>query len=196
MTLPVQVDSVIEVVSRLKDSVAGLYEAYALLPAVLEKEHRAIAAHDFAAVSGILPEKEAIGDRIEACFSALTTAGERLGNLRWRLTGEAAPRPATLSDCLATLEPICAAFPVDPLGGQVLRHLVDRLKTLVGDFQALHARVKPEVEGNKAEVAVILRHVQESYRFWQEIQETTPAGYTAQGTQRSTGMRDGFKTKA
>ena len=196
MTAPVTVDGVIEVASRLKDSVAGLHEAYGLLPAVLEKEHRAIKTLDFPGFAEILPEKEALGDRIEACFSALTGAGERLGQLRWRLTGEAGARPATLSECVDVLDRLCQAFAGDALGGQVLTHLTDRLRALVVEFNALHTRVKPVIEANKAQVGILLHHFQESYRFWQEIQETTPAGYTAQGVQKTTGMRDGFKAKA
>ena len=196
MTAPVTVDGVIEVASRLKDSVAGLYEAFGLLPAVLEKEHRAIKGRDFAAVGEILPEKEALGDRIEACFSALTAAGERLGQLRWELTGQAGARPTTLGECVDVLEALCQACAAEALGGQVLAHLTARLRALVDDFLALHAKVKPVIEGNKAEVGVLLAHMQASYQFWQEIQETTPAGYTAQGVQKTTGMRDGFKAKA
>lgn len=196
MTQPVAVDGVIEVVSRLKDSVAGLCEAYGQFPAVIDKEHRAIMAHDFAAIEAILPEKAALGDKVEACFSAMLAAGERLGHYRQRLLDGAAGRPATLSECVEAVESLCAVYAADVLGGQVLRHLANRLQALVADFQALHRKVKPLIEGNKAEVGVILRHIQESYRFWQEIQETTPAGYTPQGIQKSTGMRDGFKAKA
>src|SRR6185312_12732394 len=100
MTLSESVEGVIEVASRLKESVADLYDAYGLFPTIIDNEHRAIRASDYDGVEQARIQKEAAADKIEAAFYALQAAGERLGKLRAALTNTAVARPVTLTECL------------------------------------------------------------------------------------------------
>lgn len=190
------VEQVISIASRLKEQVQGLFDAYTLLPAVIEKEHRAIKSSDFAEVEAARIEKEILGDKIEHCFSGMTVAGEQLAQYRAGWLEEPKVRPATLKECVQVLADLSQAEAAKDFAGSVLKHLVDGLRTLLEDFEKLYRQVKPVIEGNKYLVQTMLHNFQESYRFWQEIAEKVQTSYTAQGVQSMQGKNSGFKVKA
>jgi hypothetical protein len=189
-------ETLIQIASELKEHVASWLEVYMVLPAVIEKEHRAIRDSDYATVEVTHAEKAAQGERVEACFSSLMRAGERLGRMRADLTATPAVRPVTLTDCVRALEDCCATLPADALGSQVLRHLADGLAKQVAEIEERHRHVKPLVEANRHLVTRMLTNFQESYRFWQEVQERVALGYNGQGVQETTGRVSGFRAKA
>lgn len=196
MSSNASVEQVITIASRLKDQVQGLYDAYAQLPAVIEKEHRAIRASDFAEVEAARIEKELLGERIETCFSGMYVAGEQLSQYRSGWLEQPQVRPATLRECVQLLTELSQAKEASDFAGSVLKHLVEGLRQLLEDFEKLYRQVKPVIEGNKALVQTLLTNFQESYRFWQEISEKVQTSYNAHGVQSTQGKNSGFAVKA
>ncbi len=190
------VEQVISIASRLKEQVQGLFDAYTLLPAVIEKEHRAIRSSDFSEVEAARIEKESLGEKIETCFSGMTVAGEQLADYRSGWLEQPKTRPATLRECVQVLTELTQAEEAKDFAGSVLKHLVDGLQVLLNDFEKLYRQVKPVIEGNKYLVQSMLHNFQESYRFWQEISEKVQTSYNSQGVQNTQGKNSGFAVKA
>ena len=137
------VEQVINIASRLKEQVQGLFDAYSQLPAVIEKEHRAIKSSDFSEVEAARIEKEMLGDKIERCFSGMNLAGEQLAQFRSGWLDQPKVRPATLRECVQVLVDLSQAEAARDFAGSVLKHLVDGLRALLEDFERLYRQVKP-----------------------------------------------------
>ena len=189
-------EQLIEVASRLKESVADLYQAYARMPEVLGREERAIAAHDYVEVRAKCDEKEALSDRIEALFSTMTAAGERINHLANQVLSEAPVRPTTLSQYVELLQVLSAHFGTTAFAGQVLSHVVKGLQELVTQFFGLYLQVKPQIEANRYLVTKMMTFFQQSYRFWTEVSEQQATSYNKSGVQQAVGRNHGFKARA
>lgn len=187
-----RLESLIEAASRLKDAVVRLGEAYDVMPAVIEKEQKAIRAGDFLAVQSAVESKEEAGSRVEICFGEMTRASDVIAAMR----EDRAPRPRTLKDCVAMLRDLAATYPKEGFGAQVLSHQVEGLARVAADFEERFTRLKPLIEANRALVATLLHNVQESYRFWCDISEEVATAYNAQGVQKTKGRHSGFAVKA
>src|SRR5262245_28269443 len=111
------VESLIEIASEMKDVVQRLGQAYDAMPAVSEKEHKAIRASDFAAVQAAVVDKEAAGELIETVFGELTKLTNRLAKYV-----TVPQRPRSLKECVAVLSALGNAEPGEGLGAQVLKH--------------------------------------------------------------------------
>lgn len=186
-----ELERLIEAAAHLKDAVTELGNAYDAMPAVIEKEHRAIRSSDFMAVQDALGAKENAGARVEECFGALMRASENLARL-----SHDGSRPKTLKECVAVLTGIVAKTTDEGIGAQVLRHQVEGLAKVVAEFDARFLKVKPMIEANRALVQTMLHNMQESYRFWQEVAEQVATAYNAQGVQKTQGRNSGFTVKA
>lgn len=188
-----RLESLIEAASKLKDAVVRLGEAYAVMPAVIEKEHKAIRSSDFFSVQAAIETKEEACGRVEAAFAEMTRAADCLASFRETPGG----RPRSLKECVAVLQELAdQAAPAEGLGPQVLRHQVDGLARVAKDFEERFSKIKPQIEANRALVTSMLHNFQESYRFWQEIAEEVATAYNARGVQQSKGRNSGFAVKA
>ena len=189
----------IEAASTLKELVSRLLGAYSRFPTIIEREQRAIAASDFAEVQLTCAEKVAVGNEIEQDFAALITVGERLGRLACEVLVAPMTRPVSLSDCVQIVVDITAFLTAkDPqaLGPQVLAHLAKGLAAQLVEFKDRYREIKPRLEANRYLVGTMLNNLQESYRFWQEINERATAAYDATGQQQVVGRLSGFKATA
>jgi len=189
-------EQLIEVASRLKDSIAGLYEAYARMPEVIRREERAIAAHDYVEVRAQLGEKEVLGTRIETLFAAMTASGARVYSLATQVLTEPVSRPSTLSQYVELLQALSAHYGSTVFAGQVLAHVLKGLQDVVAQFFALYLTVKPQIEGNRCLVTKMLGFFQQSYRFWAEVSEQQAVPYNKSGVQQASGRNHGFKARA
>ena len=189
-------EQLIEVASRLKDSVGGLYEAYSRMPEVIRREERAIAAHDYVEVRDQCEEKEVLASRIETLFAAMTASGDRIYHIATQVLTEPLPRPSTLSQYVELLQSLCAHYGSTAFAGQVLAHVLKGLQDVVTQFFALYLTVKPQIEGNRCLVATMLSFFQQSYRFWAEVSEQHAVPYNKSGVQQASGRNHGFKARA
>jgi hypothetical protein len=192
------IERLIETASALKQGVEALYDAYGAFPPIIEREHRAIRASDFAEVKSACEAKEAAGAKVEDAFAALIKAGRTLGELRQRLSppDAAAPHPVSLADCVEALGQLSAVVGEESAGGKVLAHLLRGTRELEAAFKGRYREVKPMIDANRTVVSTVLRNLQDSYRFWLEEVEKQALGYNAQGVQSAAGRNSGFKATA
>lgn len=189
-------EAVIEVASALKNEAARLYDAYVQLPAILEKERRAIKGGALQDLEEAGAEKAGLGDRVEQAFGQINLAAERLGKLQVQILGEGR-RPATLKESLSVLDALSEVIGHDTgLGAQVLRHQIDGLRQLVVAFDERLSVIQPMIDANKILLQTMLASYQESCRFWQQVAEETSAAYTAKGIQQSAGRASMFRARA
>jgi hypothetical protein len=210
-------EAVIEAASQVKNHATLLFDAYVLLPQLLDKEERAIRAADFDAVAAAGADKAAAADAIERAFHALAALGERLARLVGSASDGVDPprRIASLKDCLAALVELAAsleagawspslgsgmgsagAAPSAGLGVQVLRHQIDGIRRLTVGFDEQVPKVQPKIASNKILLQTLLESYQESYRFWQAVTEETAVSYNARGVQQAAGRTSAFRARA
>ncbi len=188
---PVPGEQLIERAARLKQCLDDLSSAYAKMPVIIEREHRAIRASDFQAVQACVDEKETAGAQIEAIFTALTQVAHELS--RWH----GAVRSTTLSESLHVLRVLADAATSDTgMARQVLTHQIDSLFKALAAFDVQMRQVRPVIEANRALVGAMLHNYRESYLFWLEIAEQVAASYNANGVQTTKGRHSGFRAKA
>lgn len=183
-------------VSKLKEAASQLFEAYILLPAAIDKEHRAIRAHDFQAVQATGEEKAVIADRIEAAFLEMGQAADKVAAAHQAITGLPLVKLESLSDCVRALEDIIPLLSPTDYAVNVTRYLTESIQELAKNFATKKKDVQPEIEKNKRLLETMIESYRESYRFWQEIAETVQSSYNAQGVQKAEGRNSGFTTRA
>src|SRR5690606_4665152 len=150
------------------------------LPALIEKEHRAIRAHDLHALQAVGDDKQVIGDRIEACFNGLVRAAQDIAAWTTKLGGEVRSLE-TLSDCVAGLNDLMSLMGDEGLAAKVLKHQIDGLTVALEELTALKTKTQPLIEQNKYLLEAMRVNYQESYRFWLSLCEETAAAYNSQG---------------
>ena len=177
-------ESVIACASQMKEALTGLVEAFAAIVPAIEKEHECIKTGDIRAVEESCADKSVIGERIEAMHTELKKHSNQIARIYSAEFGKPA-QFGNIQDCLEGLSEFQDQCDETDVAGEVLNHLISRLRRLTVEFEDAARKAQPLIEMNKYLVQTLLRNYQESYRFWVDIAAETQSTYSAKGVQKA-----------
>ena len=177
-------ESIIACASQMKEALAGLVEAFSALVPAIEKEHECIRSGDIRAVEESCADKTVIGERIESKHAEMKKCSSQIARIFSAELGRSA-QFGNIQDCLEGLTEFQEGCGDGGVAGEVLEHLITRLRRLTVEFQDAAQKAQPLIEMNKYLVQTLLRNYQESYRFWVDVAAETQATYSAKGVQKA-----------
>jgi hypothetical protein len=184
-------------VAALADQSKIMIVSYQSLPAILDLEEKAIAHQDLRAIDSIGIEKQKISDAISAAFDEMNGQFLILRK-HWQATlGQGNhERDLSFKHLVTMIENLCQILTLSSFELKFLNETTAILKVQLGDLDRMMADLKPKIERNKIIVQKMLKHYQESYRFWVEVADEQASNYDADGLKKSITSHFSFQVKA
>lgn len=192
-----QLESVMEVILPLKESLEGLAEAFQKMLPVLEREHQLIKASSLSELEELALEKAALGEEVERTSERLLKSSEELrGQYVQIVPGAVAKKGANLKDCVGWLKAIIHALGDQGLGVQVLGHLADKIEVTYELLTSLKMRAQPRLDLNTFLTKELLRQHRENIRLLQSVKAELNATYDSSGSSRQQNAKGILQIKA
>jgi hypothetical protein len=172
-------DIAIQLAIQTHRSVGAIEDGYSKLLPLLDLEHELIRTSSLAELEQLTITKNALGDAITAAYEDVLRHWDRARSL-CQLGNEG--QRGSIAELIDNLKLLGTKQSFSSLESGVFDKAINNLEQAYERLKSTRKLSLPKIEMNYYLAQKLLRHHQESHRFWQELARESSSTYTAEGT--------------